>query len=193
MANRTWRVPLPVRKWHRFLVHRRSGTVAGGSSKEFILMCSIRHRTMNFIDSSELASLGGVEAQHIPDMIRIAQTITTLPGAMQIEMDPANPRRIRFATDSPGTPVGDRHYIDLELPSCGERERVAAVLNAIAAAPTASTDNPPSAMARLAAQDPAPPVVPALWHADWPHDEVSTFVGSYNVSGQPPPKDPSEL
>jgi hypothetical protein len=192
-----WRGPLPTKAFFRFeaqMLRPKKAPVA--------LLVSPRKRKVFIVKAGAIP--GYEPGCVLPSTAPVLEIMSIVPFRLQAQRHPRNPRVVQVSDGGPQTAFATREVTEFEFLTLGERERFIAYLSQSASpddAPTILKEGGASlALATVPARSPPgtvrstfrqPSVADTswLWGAQWPHDDVKVWVGSFNVSGTPPPAD----
>jgi hypothetical protein len=203
-VDETWQAALPVKHFLRFEVVKlkpRRLPVA--------LLLSMKTKQVYVIKVKEINNYqpGGV----IPNSAPVDEILRVAPYRLQLERNARNARVLGMADAGPQHAPTARELTELEFVDGAERERFCGYMQYLAspsdgisigrtdAVPagaqteTALISRAPPGNVRSTFRAPSVADTTSLWHQTWPHDTTGIWVGTYNVSGQPPPSDAEQL
>ena len=198
-----WRSALPTKFFVRF-----EASMTKPKKAAVALLVSARRRCVYVIRTGAIANYepGCIISARTP----VLEILTVAPFRTQLQRSSRSDRAVAIGDAGANAAFDVRELTEFEFASNGERERFCAYVAICASPDDAAQLRDASARAgsgagALAALPPLPVRAPAgnvratfrppssadtswLWGAQWPHDDVKVWCGSYNVSATPPPE-----
>lgn len=188
-----WRGPLPTKTYYRF-----EAIMSKPKKQPVALLVSLRKRKVFIVKVNRLPNYepGAV----IPANAPLAEIMSITPHRLQLQRHPRLFNVVQTSDGGPQTPFSAREMNEFEFLTLAERERFCACIASLAAPDDAPTlikepgmsgaivpSKAPAGTVRSTFRQPTVADTSWLWGAQWPHDDVKVWVGTYNVSGTPPP------
>ena len=182
-VTRTWAEPLPRCRWERFDVTR----VSSLKNTRQTLLLSIKDRLVHTIRGKDLDKLPN-KGSTIPDDVVIESTMAVSPGQLQVERERRGFRvKVCTASFSDGFASRNSSAVVYDLASRAQRELFIAVLTHLAVIPSSMPKHLSTTPFNSIGKVPVCTAPSTAWTSSWPSDDVSLFVGSWNVSSCGPP------
>lgn len=137
------------------------------------------------------------------------EVFSVTAGRTQCERNAKNGRVLSISFSGSTVAPSAREYTELEFLDQSDRERFCAYIATMVAFSDTAATTPAVVPRKLSVTSPSTADAAALpgscvrmpsfvdtsvlWSRLWPHDEVRLWVGTYNVSGSPPPADSTDL
>ena len=193
--DKKWRSSLPTKTFFRF-----EAAMLYPKRAQVLLLINPKKRAVYVIRTAAIANYE--PGCGVPSKTPVIEIISVLPFRAQLQRAPNSDRVVSIGDASSSVDVDRRDYTTFEFSCLSERERFCAYVS-LAASPDDALvirDDPkklgqlasiptraPVGSVRSTFRQPSSADYSSIWSAQWPHDDVKVWVGTYNVSGAPPP------